>query len=147
MFLEGMGCKEHPFSEQGGGRIPLPHLPLWVSGATAQVPGVCRTPWPVGPRFLPHVARLRAAVPDSRAGLRPGARMRSAGCGLARYHPSARSEEMTTARLLAGFPWEIATARAEIPVPGTTRWGGGSGRDWESACWRGARGLRGCVGG
>lgn len=128
MFLEGMGCKEHPFSKQGTGRIPLPSLPPWVSGTTAQTLGACRTLWPTGPGFLPRVACIGAAVPNSRAGSRPGTRMRSAGCGLARYHPSARSEEMTVAWLLAGFPWEIATAWAEIPVLGTAGWGGCLGK-------------------
>ena len=118
-----MGCKEHPFSKQSSERIPLPDLPLWVSGTAAPVLGRCRTPWPAGPGFLLPVARIRAAVPDSRAGSRPGTRMQSAGCGLARYHPSARSEEMTTAWLLARFPWEIATAWAEIPILGTVGWG------------------------
>lgn len=39
MFLEGMGCKEHPFSKQGAGRIPHPDFSLGVLGTVAQACG------------------------------------------------------------------------------------------------------------
>lgn len=78
-------------------------------------------------------APFGAAAPDGQAGSWPETCMRSACCGLARYHLSAHSEEVTVAWILAEFPWEIPTVWAEIPILGTLGWV--FGRNGESADW------------
>jgi len=132
-----MGTKSIPSPSRasGGSCSPIYLCGFWVprhrswarAGPRGQRGrGFCRVLPVSGPWFS-----------NSRAGSWPGTRRPSAGCGLARYHPSARSEEVTAARLLAGFPREMATVWAEIPSLGTVGWESGGDGEW--ACCGGLR--------